>query len=211
MRVVVVDYGSGNLTSAARAIAPRCRDRGDCRHSRGDRRRRCRGRRGPRRAAGARRVRRLRRRAGGRGRRAGRDRTRRGGGAAVPGHLRRHAVDGRARAGAHGDAGFRLGCRRRGGDGGAGPAPAADGLERARLHARHHPLLDGCNPATTPISSTATPCAAPTRRMCSPPPITAAPITAMVAHGNRAGTQFHVEKSQATGLRILANFLRWTP
>ncbi len=37
------------------------------------------------------------------------------------------------------------------------------------------------------------------------------PVTAMVAAGNRAGTQFHVEKSQATGLRILANFLRWTP
>jgi glutamine amidotransferase len=37
------------------------------------------------------------------------------------------------------------------------------------------------------------------------------PVTAMVATGNRAGTQFHVEKSQATGLRILGNFLRWTP
>jgi imidazole glycerol-phosphate synthase subunit HisH len=37
------------------------------------------------------------------------------------------------------------------------------------------------------------------------------PVTAMVAVGNRAGTQFHVEKSQTTGLRILANFLRWVP
>ena len=37
------------------------------------------------------------------------------------------------------------------------------------------------------------------------------PIPALVAHENRAGTQFHVEKSQATGLRILANFLRWSP
>jgi len=36
-------------------------------------------------------------------------------------------------------------------------------------------------------------------------------VVAMVASGNRAGTQFHVEKSQETGLRILANFLRWTP
>jgi glutamine amidotransferase len=33
----------------------------------------------------------------------------------------------------------------------------------------------------------------------------------MVATGNRAGTQFHVEKSQEVGLRILTNFLRWTP
>jgi glutamine amidotransferase len=37
------------------------------------------------------------------------------------------------------------------------------------------------------------------------------PVVAMVACGNRAGTQFHVEKSQDVGLRILANFLRWTP
>ena len=37
------------------------------------------------------------------------------------------------------------------------------------------------------------------------------PVVAMVAAGNRAGTQFHVEKSQEVGLRILANFLRWSP
>ncbi len=36
-------------------------------------------------------------------------------------------------------------------------------------------------------------------------------VPALVAKGNRAGTQFHVEKSQEVGLRILANFLRWTP
>ena len=37
------------------------------------------------------------------------------------------------------------------------------------------------------------------------------PVVAMVASGNRAGTQFHVEKSQEVGLRILSNFLRWVP
>ena len=37
------------------------------------------------------------------------------------------------------------------------------------------------------------------------------PVVAMVATGNRAGTQFHVEKSQEVGLRILANFLTWRP
>jgi imidazole glycerol-phosphate synthase subunit HisH len=37
------------------------------------------------------------------------------------------------------------------------------------------------------------------------------PVVAMVASGNRAGTQFHVEKSQEVGIRILTNFLRWTP
>jgi len=36
-------------------------------------------------------------------------------------------------------------------------------------------------------------------------------VVAMVASGNRAGTQFHVEKSQEVGLRILTNFLRWAP
>jgi imidazole glycerol-phosphate synthase subunit HisH len=36
------------------------------------------------------------------------------------------------------------------------------------------------------------------------------PVVAMVASGNRAGTQFHVEKSQEVGIRILTNFLRWT-
>jgi glutamine amidotransferase len=36
-------------------------------------------------------------------------------------------------------------------------------------------------------------------------------VPAMVVRGNRCGTQFHVEKSQEVGLRILANFLRWSP
>ncbi len=36
-------------------------------------------------------------------------------------------------------------------------------------------------------------------------------VAAMVAQGNRAGTQFHVEKSQDVGIRILRNFVRWSP
>jgi len=36
-------------------------------------------------------------------------------------------------------------------------------------------------------------------------------VPAIVVSGNRAGTQFHVEKSQDIGIRILSNFLRWTP
>lgn len=39
----------------------------------------------------------------------------------------------------------------------------------------------------------------------------AGPITAIVGKGNVVGTQFHPEKSQRTGLRLISNFLSWKP
>ena len=74
-----------------------------------------------------------------------------------------------------------------------------------------HPLLDGISPGDHVyfVHSYAL-------RNGSPGEILATtdyggPVPAMVVRGNRAGTQFHVEKSQRVGLRILANFLRWSP
>ncbi|HEU4519044.1 MAG TPA: imidazole glycerol phosphate synthase subunit HisH [Microvirga sp.] len=37
------------------------------------------------------------------------------------------------------------------------------------------------------------------------------PLTAIVARDNLVGTQFHPEKSQALGLKLIANYLRWRP
>jgi glutamine amidotransferase len=74
-----------------------------------------------------------------------------------------------------------------------------------------HPLLDGLAPGdhTYFVHSYALTDGAPDQAIATTE--YGGTVVAMVASGNLAGTQFHVEKSQEVGLRILANFLHWAP
>jgi len=74
-----------------------------------------------------------------------------------------------------------------------------------------HPLLDGLNPGDHAyfVHSYALTNGDPRETIATTD--YGGPVVAFVAAGNRVGTQFHVEKSQEVGIRILTNFLRWSP
>jgi glutamine amidotransferase len=74
-----------------------------------------------------------------------------------------------------------------------------------------HPLLDGLLPGDHAYFVHSYALAGGDPAECLATTDYGGEVVAMVAGGNRAGTQFHVEKSQEVGLRILGNFLRWEP
>jgi len=74
-----------------------------------------------------------------------------------------------------------------------------------------HPLLEGLQPDDNVYFVHSYALAGGDPAECIATTDYGGPVVAMVASRNRAGTQFHVEKSQEVGLRILANFLRWDP
>ncbi len=74
-----------------------------------------------------------------------------------------------------------------------------------------HPLLDGLEPGEHVYFVHSFALAGANAEQVIATTDYGGPVAAVVAEGNRAGTQFHVEKSQDVGLRILANFLRWKP
>jgi glutamine amidotransferase len=74
-----------------------------------------------------------------------------------------------------------------------------------------HPVLDGIDPGAHAYFVHSYRFACSTARDVLATVDYGGPIAAAVGHGNLFGTQFHPEKSQATGLRLIGNFLRWRP
>ena len=216
MSVAIVDYGSGNLHSAAQGVRARGPRSGPCRAGRvtsdpdvvrgadrivlpgvgafAD----C--RRGLDAVPGM--VEALTRRCAAR--------------TAVPRHLRRHAAAGDARPRIRDKPGLDWipGEVTRDRAGRSGPEDPAYGLEQRFIRS----ATIRCSKASTTgrgrparlFRALLRPAAARSDRS-SPPTDYGGPITAMVARGNIAGTQFHPEKSQKLGLALIANFLRWRP
>ena len=131
---------------------------------------------------------------------------------AVPRHLRRHAAHGRARAGARGHARLRLDRRRDRRDGRRRACGCRRWAGTRWISFRaSHKLLDGLTPGDHVYFVHSYALVGGDPREAIAMTDYGGPVVAIVAAGNRAGTQFHVEKSQEVGIRILSNFLRWTP
>ena len=85
------------------------------------------------------------------------------------------------------------------------------GWNELRFEAGAHPLLDGLLPGDHAYFVHGYALVGGDPAECIATTDYGGEVVAMVVRGSRAGTQFHVEKSQEVGLRILGNFLRWEP
>lgn len=96
------------------------------------------------------------------------------------------------------------------GPGGAGFRIPHMGWNELRLHATH-PVLRGIDPGAHAyfVHSYHMACANPAHVLASVE--YGQNIAALIGRDNMIGTQFHPEKSQATGLKLIENFLTWAP
>ncbi len=74
------------------------------------------------------------------------------------------------------------------------PHPLFDGASTSQMYFTHSYVFDAADPAAVVATSDY-----------------GGAITVAVAQGNVAGVQFHPEKSQASGLALIARFLEWRP
>ncbi|MBL8629925.1 MAG: imidazole glycerol phosphate synthase subunit HisH [Rhodospirillaceae bacterium] len=97
------------------------------------------------------------------------------------------------------------------GPGGTGFRIPHMGWNELRLSAPSHPVLKGINNGDHAyfVHSYHMRCAKPEHVLATVD--YGGAVTALIGRDNMVGTQFHPEKSQATGLKLIANFLSWKP
>lgn len=85
------------------------------------------------------------------------------------------------------------------------------GWNELRLADRLHPVLEGLGNSAHFyfVHSYHMVCADPAVRLATVD--YGGDVTAVIGRDNLVGTQFHPEKSQTNGLRLIENFLKWTP
>jgi len=85
------------------------------------------------------------------------------------------------------------------------------GWNELRISDSAHPFFDGIGPDSHAyfVHSYGFACSDPRHTLATVD--YGGPVTAVIGRDNMLGTQFHPEKSQAVGLRLIANFLKWRP
>ena len=85
------------------------------------------------------------------------------------------------------------------------------GWNGLRISEPGHPFFDGIEPDSHAyfVHSYGFACSDPQHTLATVD--YGGPVTAVIGRDNMLGTQFHPEKSQAVGLRLISNFLKWRP